>query len=292
MMLVPTVARALAPALPLRPAAVSPPAYAIPSHPCLQRVHGEPAPVYIIPDFLSGDECEALIDACGTLPEVRYIEHEEKKFSIGWLKAAPSLSLLALASATALSLGAGYSPSEALLATSGAVIGVCGLAHGVSTLVANSDRVQIFTGTKWDASGHHAEKLFLARAGALFGHMPRDRFEPVTVTRYKEGEYQRKHVDARLDAMRDEAFGSTGLGQRIAQVIVYLRSPEAGGETAFHGDAFSEWRPRAEVQPVAGQALVFPTATLDGVPDERYVHSGEAVKRGEKWIVGTWLVQE
>ena len=43
---------------------------------------------------------------------------------------------------------------------------------------------------------------------------------------------------------------------------------------------------------VRGRALVFPTACASvGTPDERYVHSGEAVGGGEKWIVGTWLME-
>ena len=40
-----------------------------------------------------------------------------------------------------------------------------------------------------------------------------------------------------------------------------------------------------------GTALIFPTATLDGLADERYLHSGEPVERGTKWIVGTWLME-
>jgi len=40
-----------------------------------------------------------------------------------------------------------------------------------------------------------------------------------------------------------------------------------------------------------GTALIFPTATLDGLADERYLHSGEPVIKGDKWIVGTWLME-
>ena len=40
-----------------------------------------------------------------------------------------------------------------------------------------------------------------------------------------------------------------------------------------------------------GTALIFPTATLEGLADERYLHSGEPVGKGDKWIAGTWLME-
>ena len=76
-------------------------------------------------------------------------------------------------------------------------------------------------------------------------------------------------------------------GQRIAQVICYLQTPSAGGETKFFDRAFGG----LQVEPKLGSALIFPTATLRGEADERYLHSGEPVKRGTKWIVGTWLME-
>jgi hypothetical protein len=259
--------------------------HALPSHPRLQRVHGDPTPVFIIPGFLTTSECEALVDACHDLQEVRYIEPHEDKLVIGWSNAMPGLLLLAIAGVAGLVLGADYTLPEALQASAGAVAGASTLASMLA------GRAKIFTGTKWDATGHAAEEAFLTRIAALFGNVSRERFEPVTVTRYRQGEYQRKHIDARLDGMRDDTFDAGG-GQRIAQIIVYLRAPEAGGETKFFGKAFSDWSPPRAVAPVVGQALVFPTATIDGVPDQRYLHSGETVRRGEKWIVGTWLVQD
>ena len=60
-----------------------------------------------------------------------------------------------------------------------------------------------------------------------------------------------------------------------------------GGATRFFGPAFGG----LAVAPKKGAALIFPTATLDGVADERYLHSGEPVVRGDKWIAGTWLME-
>ena len=61
----------------------------------------------------------------------------------------------------------------------------------------------------------------------------------------------------------------------------------SGGETKFFDRAFGG----LQVEPKLGSALIFPTATLRGEADERYLHSGEPVKRGTKWIVGTWLME-
>ena len=148
----------------------------------------------------------------------------------------------------------------------------------------------IFTGTKWAAHRQHESiDLFLERSCETFGNLSPQRFDPVTVTRYAEGQYQAKHLDARLPHQinRNAAYLATG-GQRIAQLICYVQAPEAGGETKFFGPAFNGV---LAVPPRKGSALVFPTATLDGLADERYLHAGEPVTRGNKWIVGTWLME-
>ena len=85
----------------------------------------------------------------------------------------------------------------------------------------------------------------------------------------------------------DHARGHHDGLQRIAQVICYLQPPAAGGETKFYDPSFSG----LAMEPKAGSALVFPTATLQGVADERYLHSGEPVGAGTKWIIGTWLME-
>jgi len=146
---------------------------------------------------------------------------------------------------------------------------------------------RIFTGTKWAAAGDPLCDPFVQNARALFD-VPQTRFDPVTVTRYVEGQYQAQHLDSRLshEIQRDRAYLASG-GQRIAQVICYLKAPQSGGETRFFDPAFDG----LAVTPTAGTALVFPTATLEGLADERYLHSGEPVGRGDKWIVGTWLME-
>ncbi len=146
---------------------------------------------------------------------------------------------------------------------------------------------RIFTGTKWAAAGDPMVAPFLERCCKAW-NVPATRFEPITVTRYAEGQYQAQHLDARLkhQVQRDAQYFKTG-GQRIAQLIVYLQPPEAGGETRFFEKEFNG----LACQPEVGKALVFPVASLDGEADERYLHSGEPVLAGTKWILGTWLME-
>ena len=194
-----------------------------PRYPGLRTLHHDP-PVWNVDNFLSQEECLALVDAAesGALPPIPY-----------------------------------------------------GRKH------------KIFTGTKWAAHGEAVAQPFLERCCQFYGDLPAERFEPVTVTRYREGEYQAEHLDARLgQSKRDAAYVRSG-GQRLAQLIVYLQEPERGGETRFFKPCFGG----LAVPPKAGMALVFPAATLDGTPDKRFLHSGEPVVAGTKWIVGTWLLE-
>ena len=147
---------------------------------------------------------------------------------------------------------------------------------------------RIFTGSKWAAAGTPEVAPFMERCRALYGGVSKSRFEPITVTRYCEGQYQSEHLDARLQhqIVRNAPYLKTG-GQRIAQVIVYIQAPDDGGETKFFGPEFGG----LAVRPELGKALVFPVASLSGEADERYLHSGEPVRSGTKWILGTWLME-
>jgi prolyl 4-hydroxylase len=195
----------------------------------LQTVSADP-PIYVVDDFLSAEECAAIIAAAenGRFPRVPY--------------------------------GA---------------------------------KNKIFTGTKFAAEKQDPSlDVFLEKASAAFagipGGAPSTRFEPVTVTRYDAGQFQAKHLDARIssEVRRDAAYLAAG-GARLAQLIVYLQAPEAGGATKFYGPVLGG----IAVEPRAGRALIFPVSDLAGTADERYLHEGAPVERGTKWIIGTWLLQ-
>ncbi len=71
-------------------------------------------------------------------------------------------------------------------------------------------------------------------------------------------------------------------GQRVATVLLYLNSPDSGGETFF---------PRAplKIRALKGRAALFYNVKGDGNPDPKSMHGGEPVLAGEKWIATLWL---
>ena len=64
---------------------------------------------------------------------------------------------------------------------------------------------KIFTGTKWAAAGDPMVAPFMRQCCELFG-VPETRFEPITITRYGEGQYQAQHLDARLNHQARDAL--------------------------------------------------------------------------------------
>jgi prolyl 4-hydroxylase len=71
-------------------------------------------------------------------------------------------------------------------------------------------------------------------------------------------------------------------GQRVATVVMYLNTPEAGGETVFPYANYA-------VQPKKGDAVLFYNLTPDGEVDPHSLHGGSPVKAGEKWIMTKWI---
>ncbi len=71
-------------------------------------------------------------------------------------------------------------------------------------------------------------------------------------------------------------------GQRVATVVMYLNTPEAGGETTF---------PYAKltVKPKKGDAVLFYNLKPTGEVDPHSLHSGSPVIAGEKWIITKWI---
>ena len=266
---------------PIRPRLV------IPEHQALRAVHADP-PVYCIEDLLSEAECDALIEAARSGALGDQIDYGDE-VKLRWDRLTLLLPLVGVGT-VGLTLGADYDLGVAFVACLGLAGGLVAIASKAASALVSSGAVRCFTGTKWNADGADVSRRFASKAAGLFG-VGEARLEPVTVTRYRAGEFQQRHLDARPlgDTAGLQQFLASG-GQRLAQIIVYLQAPTAGGETRFHGAAFGAGG--LAVEAVRGRALVFPTAcSAVGTPDERYVHSGEAVGGGEKWIVGTWLME-
>ncbi len=129
-----------------------------------------------------------------------------------------------------------------------------------------------------DETVRKIEKLIAEVTG-----MPVENGEPLHVLRYPlKGEYQPHHdyFDAHSDG--GKAALNRG-GQREVTVIMYLNTPQKGGETSF---------PKTSVQPVTakkGDAVFFHNVLPSGVEDLLTLHAGNPVLEGEKWIATRWI---
>ncbi len=74
-------------------------------------------------------------------------------------------------------------------------------------------------------------------------------------------------------------------GQRVATLLVYLNTPEKGGETIFP-------KARVSINPTKGKAVLFYNVDLQGRPDPNSFHGGAPVILGEKWIATLWIREQ
>lgn len=130
------------------------------------------------------------------------------------------------------------------------------------------------TSTTWYAA-HGSVPTFVGRTVELTGFAP-DCLEEPQIVRYQVGQRFSWHFDEIPRSLLANG------GQRRATLLVYLNDVELGGGTAFRDLGI-------KVQPKAGRALLFCPSDVDGVPDERTLHAGEAPLVGEKWIAQFWL---
>ena len=244
------------------------------------RVLCEDPPIFLCEDFLSAADCAALVTAA----QVGALQPEDYRDGV-------EFDLTRLAALVPLCAAAGALPAMHAFEASHSLAGAVGAWGQASTVFAAGAAVlavavrealrqrKTFTGTKWvvpsraeSATGiakeaRRAEARFLEACTTLcaLDEGNAGRFERVLVTRYRDGEQQRKHEDARLpgdsDVRGSEEFLAAG-GQRLAQIVCYLAEPEAGGATKFHHPLLQG----LEVEPVQGAALVFFPAFRDGDP--------------------------
>lgn len=89
-------------------------------------------------------------------------------------------------------------------------------------------------------------------------------------------------------------------GQRIATMLMYLATPEDGGETVFpnadrkvSGPGWSDCaRKGFAVHPRKGDAVLFFSLKPDGTEDPSSLHGSCPVLKGEKWSATKWMVGE
>lgn len=132
----------------------------------------------------------------------------------------------------------------------------------------------------WFRRGEDALILAIeARIAALTG-CPPERGEGLQVLRYGPGAQYVPHYDY----FDPERTGTRDVlahgGQRVASLVMYLNTPDAGGATTFPDVGF-------EVGPVKGNAVFFSYDRPH--PDTKSLHGGAPVLAGEKWIATKWL---
>jgi len=106
--------------------------------------------------------------------------------------------------------------------------------------------------------------------------------EGLQILRYRPGAEYRPHHDY-FDPKHP---GSTPIlargGQRVATLVMYLNSPQAGGATTFPDVGL-------EVAPIRGNAVYFSYDRAHVAT--RTLHGGAPVVAGEKWVATKWLRQ-
>ena len=130
--------------------------------------------------------------------------------------------------------------------------------------------------------GEHALLERIETRIARVTGVPADHGEGLQILNYKPGGEYQPHFDFFNPNRPGEARQLRVGGQRIATLVIYLNTPQAGGATAFP-------RIGLEVAPVKGNAVYFSYLLAEGKLDERTLHAGLPVETGEKWIATKWL---
>jgi len=102
--------------------------------------------------------------------------------------------------------------------------------------------------------------------------------EGLQILHYRPGQEYQPHYDWFDPGQPGYATITARGGQRIASVVMYLNTPEAGGGTAFPEVGLT-------VTALRGSAVYF---AYEG-GDASSLHAGLPVQRGEKWIATKWL---
>jgi prolyl 4-hydroxylase len=109
---------------------------------------------------------------------------------------------------------------------------------------------------------------------------PLENGEGLQILRYRPGTEYKPHYDYFDPAEPGTPAILKRGGQRLASIVCYLNTPEAGGATVF---------PEAgiEVAPVRGNAVFFSYDRPH--PSTRTLHGGAPVLAGEKWVATKWM---
>jgi len=120
----------------------------------------------------------------------------------------------------------------------------------------------------------------IERRLAEFAQWPIEHGEALQILRYGPGQEYKPHYDY-VDPTQPGAqpFLARG-GQRVASIVMYLNTPQAGGGTAFPDLGL-------EFAAIKGHAVFFSYECAH--PSSRTLHAGSPVLKGEKWVATKWL---
>lgn len=136
-------------------------------------------------------------------------------------------------------------------------------------------------GMSWARDSHAFINQLDERFSRLMG-WPIEHGEGLQVARYQEGGQYTPHYDYFPPEHPGSHVAMERGGQRVSTLLLYLNTPDEGGETAF---------PRIDLKIHAhkGMGVIFEYTTEDGAIDPKSLHAGLPVLRGEKWIATRWM---
>ncbi len=136
----------------------------------------------------------------------------------------------------------------------------------------------------WFVRGHDETIAAIEVRLAELMQVPVDHGEGLQVLHYRAGGEYQPHYDYFPPEQSGSVPHLVRGGQRTASLILYLNSPDAGGETIFPLAG-------ASFVPRGGSALYFAYCDGLGRLDASSLHGGAPVASGEKWIATKWVRQ-
>ncbi|WP_280397681.1 prolyl hydroxylase family protein [Nocardia carnea] len=135
----------------------------------------------------------------------------------------------------------------------------------------------------WIPHNHSELTMRLATRISDIAAIPLTHAESFQVVHYGPGEQYRPHYDAwKADTGRGERCLARR-GQRLITALLYLNEVEAGGSTSFP-------KLRLAVRAAPGTLVLFHNCRPGtNLVDERSLHGGMPVERGEKWAANLWF---
>ena len=134
----------------------------------------------------------------------------------------------------------------------------------------------------------------IERRVATLTMLPLENQEALQILHYAPGQKYGAHMDTFQDS-REKAANAPGK-QRAATALMFLNTPEEGGETAFpnieahNDDSFSPCaRESLAHKPETGDLILFWSQDADGEVNIGATHTACPVIRGEKWSAPLWI---